>query len=139
MGTHTTEDQNYLMIAKVTTPVEQEDAIENRKYDEYTQEAGGYGQNHAKVEIVQKINHDGEVHRARYMPQNPTVIATKGPSEDVLVFDYTKHPSQPANDGVCRPELRLCGHKDEGYGLCWSPLREGILASASNDKNIIGV
>jgi hypothetical protein len=64
LGTHTSEsDQNYLMIAKVTTPVELEDAIENRKYDEYTQEAGGYGQNRAKVEIVQRINHDGEVNR----------------------------------------------------------------------------
>ena len=29
------------------------------------------------------------------MPQNPCVIATKTPSSDVLVFDYTKHPSKP--------------------------------------------
>ncbi len=28
--------------------------------------------------------------RARYMPQNPCVMATKGPSESVFVFDYTK-------------------------------------------------
>lgn len=33
--------------------------------------------------------------RARYMPQNPCIIATKTPSSDVLVFDYTKHPSKP--------------------------------------------
>lgn len=32
---------------------------------------------------------------ARYMPQNPHIIATKTPSKDVLVFDYTKHPSTP--------------------------------------------
>ena len=124
------------MIAKVTTPVEYEEALDNRKYDEYTQEAGGYGQNRAKVEIVQRINHDGEVNRARYLPQNPTVIATKGPSKDVLVFDYTKHPSLPAADGVCKPDLRLCGHSEEGFGLCWNPLREGFLVSASNDGGI---
>ena len=131
LGTHTSEsDQNYLMLAKVTTPMEHEDSIENRKYDEYTQEAGGYGQNRAKVEIVQRINHDGEVNRARYLPQNPTVMATKGPSKDVLVFDYTKHPSQPANDGVCRPQVRLCGHTDEGYGLCWNPLQVPLCVRA---------
>jgi len=67
----------------MTTPIELEDAAENRKYDEYTQEAGGYGQNRANVDIAQRINHDGEVNRARYLPQNPTVIATKGPSKDV--------------------------------------------------------
>ena len=50
-----------------------------------------------KIEIEIKINHEGEVNRARYMPQNPCVIATKTPSSDVLVFDYTKHPSKPGH------------------------------------------
>ena len=137
LGTHTADDQNYLMIAKVSTPVEHEDAVENRKYDEYTNEAGSYGQHrHCKVEIVQRINHDGEVNRARYMPQNPTVIATKGPSEDVLVFDYTTFPSKPQEDAVCRPTVRLGGHTAEGYGLCWNPLREGILLSAAYDGHV---
>ena len=36
----------------------------------------------------------------------------------------------------CRPEVRLCGHTEEGYGLCWNPLQEGVLVSASNDGNI---
>lgn len=35
------------------------------------------------------------MNRARYMPQNPFIIATKTPSSDVLVFDYSKHPSKP--------------------------------------------
>lgn len=35
------------------------------------------------------------MNRARYMPQNPCIIATKTPTSDVLVFDYTKHPSKP--------------------------------------------
>lgn len=37
---------------------------------------------------------------ARYMPQNPTIIATKTPSPEVLIFDYTKHPSVPGADGA---------------------------------------
>lgn len=48
-----------------------------------------------KIECEIKINHEGEVNRARYMPQNPHIIATKTPSSDVLVFDYTKHPAKP--------------------------------------------
>lgn len=42
------------------------------------EDAGGYKTGkHGKIEIIQKINHDGEVNRARYMPQNPFIIATK--------------------------------------------------------------
>lgn len=58
-------------------------------------EFGGFGSVTGKIEIEIKINHEGEVNRARYMPQNPCIIATKTPSSDVLVFDYTKHPSKP--------------------------------------------
>ncbi len=29
------------------------------------------------------------------MPQSPFIIATKTPSAEVLVFDYSKHPSRP--------------------------------------------
>ena len=32
------------------------------------------------------------------MPQSPFIIATKTPSADVLVFDYSKHPSTPGNN-----------------------------------------
>jgi hypothetical protein len=48
------------------------------------------------------------------MPQNCSIIATKTPTSDVLVFDYTKHPSKPNPDGKCNPQLRLTGHQREG-------------------------
>lgn len=64
-----------------------------------------------QVEVTVKINHDGEVNRARYMPQNEFVIATKSPSSDVCVFDISKHPSvPPASSGY----VTLRGH---GRGL----------------------
>lgn len=72
----------------------------------YIIEYGGFGSVSGKIEIEIKINHEGEVNRARYMPQNPCVIATKTPSSDVLVFDYTKHPSKPDPNGECQPDLR---------------------------------
>jgi len=67
-------------------------------------EFGGFGSVSGKIEIEIKINHEGEVNRARYMPQNPCVIATKTPSSDVLVFDYTKHPSKPG----CKHAQHVC-------------------------------
>lgn len=52
-----------------------------------------------KIEMEIKINHEGGVNCAHHMPQNPSIIATKTPSADVLVFDYTKHPSKPGGSG----------------------------------------
>lgn len=57
---------------------------------------------------MQQINHHGEVNRARHMPQNPYLIATKTVTADVFVFDFTKHPSKPTGS-ECRPDLRLTG------------------------------
>ncbi|CAD0202693.1 unnamed protein product [Chrysodeixis includens] len=94
LGTHTSDEQNHLLIASVQLP--NEDAqFDASHYDNDKGEFGGFGSVSGKIDIEIKINHEGEVNRARYMPQNPCVIATKTPSSDVLVFDYTKHPSKP--------------------------------------------
>ncbi len=88
------------------------------------------------MHVIQQINHDGEVNRARHMPQDKFIIATKTISADVYVFDYSKHPSKPNPDGLCRPNLVLTGHKTEGYGLAWSPYVPGHLLSGSDDAQI---
>ena len=155
LGTHTSDEQNHLLIASVQLP--NEDAqFDASHYDsekgiillflifinecnvflKKLGEFGGFGSVSGKIEIEIKINHEGEVNRARYMPQNPTVIATKTPSSDVLVFDYTKHPSKPDPNGECHPDLRLRGHQKEGYGLSWNPNLNGNLLSASDDHTI---
>jgi len=51
-----------------------------------------------------------------------------------LVFDYTKHDSMPSDPPKAKPQLRLTGHKREGYGLSWNVMKEGYLASGSEDK-----
>ncbi len=109
-----------------------------------------------KIEIEQRINHNGEVNRARAMPQNPTIIATKSASREVYIFDYTRvciciqftlfgdfytiltnlqFQSKP-HDGTFLAHLILRGHTKEGYGIDWSPVREGHLLSASDDKTV---
>ncbi|KAG2280359.1 hypothetical protein Bca4012_048639 [Brassica carinata] len=131
LGTHThVNESNYLMLAQVQLP------LDDAEYDDERAEFGGLGSATGKVQVIQKINHEGELNRARYMPQNPFMIATKTVSTEVYVFDYSKHPSKPALDGACNPDLRLRGHSSEGYGLSWSTLKQGHLLSGSDDAQI---
>ncbi|CAN6841312.1 unnamed protein product [Brassica oleracea] len=131
LGTHThVNESNYLMLAQVQLP------LDDAEYDDERAEFGGFGSATGKVQVIQKINHEGELNRARYMPQNPFMIATKTVSAEVYVFDYSKHPSKPALDGACNPDLRLRGHSSEGYGLSWSTLKQGHLLSGSDDAQI---
>jgi histone-binding protein RBBP4 len=110
LGTHTSDnEQNYLMIAEVQLPLEDGEVAAAGGYGAERGEAGGFGGAHGKVHVVQQINHDGEVNRARAMPQEKFLIATKTVSAEVFVFDYSKHPSKPNADGVCAPDLRLLG------------------------------
>lgn len=53
------------------------------RYDTDKNEFGGFGSVTGKIEVEIRMNHEGEVNRARYMPQNPVIIATKSPSSDV--------------------------------------------------------
>ncbi|GKA58728.1 WD40 repeat-containing protein MSI1, partial [Tanacetum coccineum] len=88
------------------------------------------------VQITQLINHDGEVHRARYMPQKSSVIAIKTVNPKVHIFDCSKHPSKLPLDGKCNPDLTLRGHNEDGFGLSWSKFKQGHLLSSSYDGQI---
>lgn len=133
LGTHTAGDeQNHLMVAEVRLPLDDTE-IDARKYDDESQEMGGFGGVSGKVEILIRINHEGEVNRARAMPKNEFIVATKTVSSDVYVFDITKHPSTPEEGSGCSPDYILKGHTKEGYGLDWSPHLDYHLLSGSDD------
>uniref|UniRef100_A0A914UT27 Histone-binding protein RBBP4 N-terminal domain-containing protein n=1 Tax=Plectus sambesii TaxID=2011161 RepID=A0A914UT27_9BILA len=135
LGTHTSDEQNHLVIAKLLLP--SDDAqFDASRYDTEKGEFGGFGSITGKIDVEIKINHEGEVNRARYMPQNPVLLATKSPSSEVFIFDYTKHPSVPNPDNQCKPQLRLRGHSKEGYGLSWNSNLAGHLLSASDDHTV---
>nr|XP_017031269.1 chromatin assembly factor 1 p55 subunit-like [Drosophila kikkawai] len=135
LGTHAFEEQNHLLIVSLQLPNE-EASFAELNYDDKNGQIGGFGSMFAKMEVEIAIYQEGEVNRARYMPQNTCVIATKSPLSDVLVFDYSKHPSKPEPSKECKPELRLRGHKKEGFGLSWNPQCSGHLLSASEDQTI---
>ena len=112
-------------------------------YDEEKEEIGGYGGGKTQPpisirelawDIVQRIDHPGEVNKARYMPQNPNLIATMCVDGRVLVFDRTKHSLQPS--GKVNPQIELVGHTQEGFGLNWNPNQEGQLVTGSGDKTV---
>jgi histone-binding protein RBBP4 len=106
-------------------------------YDEASGEVGGHGHGREKFvcELQQEICHPGEVNKARYMPQNPDIIATWCVDNRVLIWDRTKHELKP-KDNQIKPNVVCAGHTGEGFGLAWSPHVEGQLATASEDRTV---
>lgn len=98
---------------------------------------GLYSKVENKIEVETKINHQGEVNKARAMPQvdKYNIIASKTVSGEVHIFDYFKHPPKPTDNQI-KPEMRLTGHSKEGYGLNWSTRRVGYLLSGADDHKI---
>ena len=141
LGTHTSNSQpNYLQIAEVQLPKPvTPDSVD---YDEEREEIGGYGGGaskktpvmEVKFNIVQKIDHRGEVNKARYQPQNPNMIATMCTDGRVMIWDRTKHQLMPT--GRVNPQMELLGHELEGFGLSWSPHIAGHLATGSEDQTV---
>jgi histone-binding protein RBBP4 len=171
LGTHTTGEQNYLMLASCNLPKEDtvvdltekknsssnkdgsnnnKEGRENNKgsaakatphYDEEKKELGGFGHansNVGKIEIRMKVKHEGEVNRARYMPQNHFIVASRGPNPEVYIFNLSRHPSFPSADDASpfSPQGVCIGHTKEGYGMAWSPHQEGYLLTASEDSTV---
>lgn len=135
LGTHTSDEQNHLVIASIQLPKEDLE-LDSSHYDNDKAEFGGFGLINGRIEVDLKINHEGEVNRARYMPQNPQIIATKTPLSDVLIFNIDTHPLGKEQTGECNPELRLKGHTREGYGLSWNNNANGHLLSAADDHTV---
>lgn len=166
LGTHTSDGEpNFVHIAEVRLPLEDTeiDARAYAKSGDPTAPGGaaagagepadvsGYAATYGKVEIVQSMLHNGEVHRARVMPQHSHYIATRGPAGDVFVYDRSLHPAKPAlaaptatvgattttaSKVVATPDFRLVGHEKEGYGLSWNPREAGLLLSGGEDHTI---
>ena len=63
LGTHTSDEQNHLLIASVQLP--NEDAqFDASHYDNEKGEFGGFGSVSGKIEIEIKINHEGILYLA---------------------------------------------------------------------------
>ncbi|KAF7797167.1 hypothetical protein EIP86_008359 [Pleurotus ostreatoroseus] len=122
LGTHTSgQAQDYLQIAEVrlpkrpspTNPSSNTADLDRADYDDERGELGGHTlSTQPRVSVTQRITHKGEVNRARYMPQNPDLLATKAVSGEIYVFDRTKFPSEPEKE--FKPNMTLVGQRREG-------------------------
>lgn len=125
LGTHTSRtEQDYLKIVDLDLPSAsyrsdpaQEGALPNR------------------LRIRQKIDHEGEVNKARHSPLDPRLVASLAPSGETFVFDRDALPSF-SSDHMCRPLLRLKYHTKESWGLAWSPSTRSQLLTGSEDTTI---
>lgn len=134
LGTRTIGQMpEYLRCAKVTMSEQPFNLLE--KYNAEQKTFGDYApQRAAKVDIFQRIDHTGEVNRARYMPQNPNLIATISSTGQAAVFDLTHYPSSPL--GIYKPDIELHAHSAEGFGLDWSATSKGLLLTSANDGKL---
>ena len=132
LGTHTIDNEpNYLLIADICLP-HPDAVIDHRTKDE---NGDPIIDQTPTISYSHRIRHQGEVNRARYMPQNSNIIATKSPSNTVFVYDYSLHPELPTSNDV-KAEHECHGHSSEGYGISWNPNKTGNLLSGSLDGTI---
>ncbi|TKW34364.1 hypothetical protein SEVIR_2G302200v4 [Setaria viridis] len=125
VGTHTSDEApNNLMVLDAVLPLPPRLAA--------AVAASGGALPAPSVSVSRVAPHRGEVNRARYMPQRPFTVATKTCMDEVHVY----HLGDGDGSGKSGADAVLRGHDAEGYGLAWSPMKEGWLLSGSYDKKI---
>eukprot|EP00922_Rhytidocystis_sp_ex-Travisia-forbesii_P035062 GHVS01052058.1.p1 GENE.GHVS01052058.1~~GHVS01052058.1.p1 ORF type:complete len:452 (-),score=91.31 GHVS01052058.1:241-1518(-) len=133
IGTHTAQPSipNYLIVMEVSLPIGQ--AAETLTYEDRLDYSGfKFGSDdYKKFNVVRRIPHEGEINRARAMPQQTSKIASISLSGEVLLFDSERYGPDGGEDMT--PDLVLRGHTTEGWGLAWNEAREGLIASAADD------
>ena len=142
LGTQSTET-NYVMVMELKNMPSLIDSnvnseVAKKQYNHALGEVGSYGGT-SDLQLFPKIKmvHEGDVNCARICPNNKFMIATTSSSGDVLVFDYSKHPSKPKeNDLMSKPQYRCNGHSEEGFALCWDPHSPLRLLSGANDGKV---
>ncbi|GJN34500.1 hypothetical protein PR202_gb23164 [Eleusine coracana subsp. coracana] len=125
VGTHTSDEApNHLILLDATLPLPPRLAA--------AAAASGGAVPAPSVSVSNGVPHCGEVNRARCMPQRPYTVATKTCIDEVHVY----HLGDGNGSGKSGADVVLKGHDAEGYGLAWSPMKEGLLLSGSYDKKV---
>ncbi|KAG7662198.1 HAT2 [[Candida] subhashii] len=112
LGTHTSgEDKNYLKLATTQIPIDS--SIGSKKPN-------------SRIKIIKKFENNAEICRTRYMPQDPNIVATINGLGEVDLYDLT--------DDSKMAKSHFVPHNENGYGLCWSPFKRGLLLTGADDK-----
>lgn len=88
--------------------------------------------NNADIElnVSQSIPLPVDANKCKYSPHACNIVACRTEREDVLIYDYTKHPSFNSTKG---PDAELKGHTMGGFSIDWNPLKFGQLATGGKD------
>jgi histone-binding protein RBBP4 len=93
--------------------------------------------NQDKLTPVCQMLHDGDVDRARMLPSDPFVLASRM-GREVAIFKYVDLPIQPKDtETKATPLLRGVGHTEEGYGLDWNMRQPGLLLTCGKDGTFL--
>jgi histone-binding protein RBBP4 len=131
-GTQTSgQEQEYLLIANVRVPKAQDEDEDEEDTDEKDPtEAPDDKKEICITGFQHRLPHDKEINKARAMPQNEDLIATKSNSGTVYLFNLKGEA--PAAGATSAHQVVMEGTMGEGYGLAWNPFQNGYLLSADD-------
>lgn len=120
LGTHTSgEDTNYLKVASTQIPLSSSINPEEKSSKKVS----------SRIKITKKFENNFEINRARYMPQDPSIVSTINGAGEIDLYNLSGEKKTAI--------AHLTPHEDNGYGLSWNPHKKGYLLTASDDKTVI--
>lgn len=143
LGTQTSgAEQNMLIVANIQLP----EAASDESDDSDQEDFGSAGAKKKKIDpdanadveededcvcgFSHNLPHDGDVNKARFMPQAPNLIATKSGTGVVYLFDTSK--PAPADQPKSAHQMMMAGTAADGFALAWNPLRANYLLSGDS-------
>ncbi|KAI5151567.1 histone-binding protein RBBP4 [Enteropsectra breve] len=112
-------EKEHILIAQVNFP----DTIDEE----------GINNADIKFKITQSIPLPVDANKIKYSPLATNLLACKTETDEILIYDYTTHPS---NNSISGPDTVLKGHKDGGFALQWNPHKFTELISGGRDRLI---
>ncbi|CAH2354589.1 histone acetyltransferase type B subunit 2 [[Candida] railenensis] len=139
LGTHTSgEDVDYLKVAQTQLPANKSQQVSVKSTsptngkDDATKTKDSKSAHSSRVKIIRKFKNGAEINRARYMPQDSSIVATINGKGDIDLYNIDSSKDS-SNSSIAQFQP----HTDNGYGISWSPFQKGHLLSSSDDKSIV--
>ena len=89
-------DRLFVVEARLPTDDDEQQAGRFEAEEGGVDLAHGWGGTAARVTVVAAATMEAEVHRARYMPQHPNIVAVKSPAHNVQIFNMAARHRQVA-------------------------------------------
>ncbi|KHJ47635.1 WD domain, G-beta repeat protein [Trichuris suis] len=138
LGPYVSDEENFVSIVGFRAPMES-NVPELTPEELVHREFGSYTPVTHRMDTILRFPHEGRVLQVMYMPQEPTIIATKSDGDYLFIFDVNLGEDDlegPDKFIDLEPMYRLSGHNAEAGGLCWNPNHEGQILSTSEGFSV---